>query len=439
MAPRDPLLSALKVCVLNLQSDGESVTDSSPHLVSCCELLELLLRKGLQQPLLSLVHRDYWHCFEQLPHQDTCGRLCALSLAVEQTKACKKLLSAQGRGRYLLRLALSRKTLPQSIRHLLHTPKILEWYSPAFSILRNEEFLEPFISLLLVLSHIEFNLDMENCSFLDESWLLPVCETYEVVPCREVGMVLSYLGGRVFLVDLIPGRQAHVDNFICRGDIMDEINGTSLRNSKHGQAGAVLSRLKGCPLSIRIVRWKARDGTVYRPLVKLLRTLRMENPWLQLGPVPCQQTAANDQRASQPSQCLIDGRIVYIVQFLGEANIGGYGSKDVLQHAIPQVLQKNLPSKEVLLDLQETHLICTESSSKLKLCEHHYPDISCVGRYCQPDYTVLAFCVVNTPGSPPNFSCVVLKAASFEMCKEIVCRIGELFFFCSITALKGKM
>lgn len=74
MAPKDPLLGSLKVCVLNLQSDGETVTDSKPHLASCCELLELVLRKGLQQPVLSLVHRDYWHCFEQLPHQDACGR-----------------------------------------------------------------------------------------------------------------------------------------------------------------------------------------------------------------------------------------------------------------------------------------------------------------------------------------------------------------------------
>nr|XP_057918085.1 uncharacterized protein si:ch211-250n8.1 isoform X2 [Doryrhamphus excisus] len=403
MSPKDPLLTALKVCVLNLQSDGETVTDSNPHLVSCCELLEMVLRKGLQQPLLNLVHRDYWQCFERLPHQDSCGRLCALSLAVEQTNACRKLLSAQGKGRYLLRLALSRKTLPQFIRHLLHTHRILEWYSPTFSILRNEEFLEPFISLLLVLSHMEFKLDM------------------------EVGMVFSYLGGRVFLLDLMPGRQAHVDNFICRGDVIDEINGTSLRNSKHGQAGVVLSRFKGHPLSIRIVRWKAQDGTVYRPLVKLLRTLRMENPWLQLGPVLCQQTAANDQRASAPSECLKEGRIVYIVQFLGTANIGGYGSKDVLQHAISQVLQKNLQSKEVLLDLQETHLTCTESSSQLKLCEHHYPEISCVGRYCQPDYTIMGFCVVDTPEPPPNFNCVVFKAGSFEACKDIVCRIATGF------------
>lgn len=49
-----------------------------------------------------------------------------MSLVVEQTRVCRKLLSAQGRGRYLLRLALARKALPQLITHLLHTPRVLE-------------------------------------------------------------------------------------------------------------------------------------------------------------------------------------------------------------------------------------------------------------------------------------------------------------------------
>ncbi|XP_069012286.1 uncharacterized protein [Embiotoca jacksoni] len=427
MAPKDPLLGTLKVCVLNLQSDGEMVTDSNPHLASCCELLELVLRKGLQQPVISLVHRDYWQCFEQLPHLDACGRLSALSLAVEQTRVCRKLLSAQGRGRYLLRLALSRKALPQFFTHLLHTARVLEWYSPT-SVLRNEEFVEPFMSLLLVLSHMEFKLDMENCSFLDESWLLPVCDMYEVVPCREVGMVLRYLSGRVFILDLTPGSQAHVDKFISPGDVIDEINGTSLRNSKSGQAGVVLSRLKGCPLSIRVVRWRAHDGTVYRPLIKLLRALRTENPTLQLGPAPSTQTASTDRRPP-PSQCLKEGRIVYIVRFLGKANIGMFGGKEVLQHAIPQVLQKNLPSKEVLLDLKETHLTCTDRNSKLEEFEHHYPEISCVGRFAQPDYTIFAFCVADSPETPQStgFCCAVLRAGTIKECEEIVCRIATGF------------
>ncbi|KAM4623631.1 uncharacterized protein ACJ7VT_004676 [Polymixia lowei] len=428
MAPKDPLLGTLKVCILNLQSDGEMVTDTNPHLASCCELLELILRKGLQQPVLSLVHRDYWQCFEQLPQQDTCGRLSAVSLAVEQTRPCRKLLTAQGRGRYLLRLALSRKVLQQFITHLLHTPRILEWYSPAISILRNEEFVEPFMSLLLVLSQMEFKLDMENCSFLDESWLLPVCEIYEAVPCREVGMVLRYLSGRVFVLDLLPGSLAQVDKFICPGDIIDEINGISLRSSRNGQAGMVLSRLKGCPLSIRVLRWRDLSGAVYRPLIKLLRALRAENPTLQLGPASAQQSA-NEHQQQSPSQCLKEGRIVYIVQFLGKVNIGMFGGKEVLQHAIPQVLQKNLPSKEVLLDMKETHLTCTEKKTKQELLQHHYPEISCVGRYGQPDYTIFAFCVADSPETPQTtgFCCVALRAGTEKECEEIVCRIATGF------------
>ncbi|XP_031699896.1 uncharacterized protein LOC116381693 isoform X2 [Anarrhichthys ocellatus] len=426
MAPKDPLLGTLKVCVLNLQSSGGTVSNTNPHLASCCELLELVLRKGLQQPVLSLVHRDYWQCFEQLTRQDACGRLSALSLVVEQTRVCKKLLSAQGRGRYLLRLALVRKALPQFITHLLHTPRVLEWYSPEVSILRNEQFMEPFMSLLLVLSHMDFKLDMENCSFLDESWLLPVCETYEVVPCREVGMVLRYLSGRVFVLDLMPGSQAHVDMFISPGDIIDEINGTSLRNSKNKQAGVVFSRLKGCPISIGVLRWRAQDGTVYRPLVKLLRALRTENPAMQLGPAPSQQSPPKDQRTS-PSQCPKERRIVYIVQFLGKANIGMRGGKEVLQLAITQVLQKNLPSKDVVLDMRETHLTCTDTNSKLELFEHHYPEISCVGRFGQLDYTIFAFCMANSPETPQStgFCCIAFRASSTKECEEIVYRIGE--------------
>uniref|UniRef100_A0A3B5KHA8 PDZ domain-containing protein n=1 Tax=Takifugu rubripes TaxID=31033 RepID=A0A3B5KHA8_TAKRU len=333
-----------------MQADGDAVTDSNPHLASCCQLLELLLRKGLQR-----------YC-----------RLSALSLAVEQTKACKKLISAQGRGRFLLRLALSRKILPQFITHLLHTPRVLESNS-------NCHLSEPFMSLLLVLSHKEFKLVMENCSFLDESWLLPVYETYDVVPCRDVGLVLRYLRGRVFVLDLTPGSQADFDKFICRGDVIDEINGTSLRNSKSGQAGVVLSQLKGCPLSLSVVRWKAQDGTVFRPLIKLLQLLRMENPDLQLGPTPPQHPSSKGQ-ISSPTQCLKEGR-------------------------------------QTILSFCEDLFV------------HHYPEISCVGRLNQPDYTIFAFCVADSPETPlsTGFCCVVLRARTIKECEEIVCRIATGF------------
>ncbi|KAL2101843.1 hypothetical protein ACEWY4_003604 [Coilia grayii] len=427
MPPKDPLLETLKVCILNLSQSGSPVTDSCPHLSSCCELLELILRKGLQQPVLSLVQRDYWHGLEQLLQSDCCERLGSVSLAVEQTTSCKKLLTVQGRGRYFLRLALQRRIMGSVVRHMLHTPKVLEFYSPTISILRNEEFLEPFMSLLMVLSEMEYKLHIENCSFLDESWLLPVCETYEAVPCRQLGMVLRYVNGRVFVLDLLQGSQAEVDRFVQLGDIIDEVNGTSLRNASNGQASVVLSRLKGQPISLRVLRCRDRDGAMYRPLVKPLRLLQQENPAICLGSTNPARPTGTTQRRQDQSQCLREGRIVYIVQFLGKANIGMYGGKEVLQYGIPFVLERSDSRKEVLLDLKETHLTCTEKSTKLEMFQHHYPEISCVGRFSRPDYRIFAFCVADSPDSPMStgFCCVVLQAASSHECEDIVSRIGE--------------
>ncbi|KGL86081.1 hypothetical protein N301_06329, partial [Charadrius vociferus] len=70
---------------------------------------------------------------------------------------------------------------------------------------------EPFLSLLLVVAEMDFSLDLQNCSFLDESWLLPVCITYQTVPCQVLGMALRYVDGRVFVTEVLPESQAEVD------------------------------------------------------------------------------------------------------------------------------------------------------------------------------------------------------------------------------------
>ncbi|GCB76771.1 hypothetical protein scyTo_0019193, partial [Scyliorhinus torazame] len=91
-----------------------------------CDILEVILRKGIRQPILGLRRRDYWHWMEQLPQLDPCGRLSQLSVALEKTITCKKVLTAQGRGRHYIRQALNQKTLAIIIQHLRHTPRLLE-------------------------------------------------------------------------------------------------------------------------------------------------------------------------------------------------------------------------------------------------------------------------------------------------------------------------
>ncbi|XP_051490870.1 uncharacterized protein LOC127391781 isoform X2 [Apus apus] len=403
MAGKEPLLSALKGGVLRLREDGGPCTDTSPHLASFCQLLETILRKGLRQPAWGFRRRDYWHWLEQLPTGDG-GRPSPLSISIQRAGRCREVRTAQGRGRLCLRLALQGK-----------------FYDPVSSVLGNEDLLEPFLSLLLVVTEMDFSLDLENCSFLDESWLLPVRITYETVPCRALGIVLRYVDGRVFVTEVLPESQAEVDEVVLAGDILDEINGCSLRNAYSGQAGDMLQKLKGQPLSFRLLRWRWHDGEVYEPLLPYLKVLKEKEPHFQLQQGPRHRAEGEPRR-------LQGGRLLYNLQYLGQTSIGKYGGKEVLDWAIPAVLEKHSAAREVLFDVKEAEVLVQEKASSKLLCRYPYPTISCVG--CRVDRrNVFAFCVATSPENPggSTFDCLVFASSSEQECEEIIRRIAAGF------------
>ncbi|KAM6377272.1 uncharacterized protein J5M81_012150 isoform 1-T1 [Pluvialis apricaria] len=420
MAGKEPLLSALKGGVLRLREGGGPCTDASPHLTSLCQLLESILRKGLRQPVWGFGKRDYWHWLEQLPTEDG-GRPTPLAISIQKAGSCEKARTAQGRGRYFLRLALQGKVLAAAVRQLAQTPRLLEFYDPASSILGNEDLLEPFLSLLLVVTEMDFSLDLQNCSFLDESWLLPVCITYETVPCRVLGMVLRYVDGRVFVTEVLPESQAEVDEVVLAGDILDEINGCSLRNAYSGQAGAVLQKLKGQPLSFCLLRWRWHDGEVYEPLLPYLKVLKEKEPHFQLQRSPRRRGEGEPRR-------LQGGRLLYNLRYLGRTSVGKYGGKEVLDWAIPAVLEGHWAAREVLFDVMEAEVLVQEKSSSKVLCRYPYPTISCVGR-CMDSSNLFAFCVAASPESPDGstFDCLVFASSSEQECEEIIKRIAAGF------------
>ncbi|XP_039183899.1 uncharacterized protein LOC120301151 isoform X4 [Crotalus tigris] len=311
MSGKEPLLGALKVCILNFQESNSPYTDSCPHLQSFCEILEMILRKGLKQPVLGFKRKDYWHWLEQLPQQETHHSRTLLSMMIEKTSSCEKVLTAQGRGRYFLRLALNGKLLAVAVQQLIRTPRLLECYDPITSILSNEEFSEPFFSMMLVVTEMNFSLDLQNSSFLDESWQLPVCQTYETVPCRELGMVL---------------------------------------------------------------------------------------------------------------------RLLYNLRYIGQANVGKYGGKEILDVGIPMVLDKCLPQQEILFDVKETEVIVQHKTTSKVLFRYSYTDISCVGRRLDSN-NFFAFCSLASPDSPEDstFDCLVFESNSEEESEEIIKRIAAGF------------
>ncbi|XP_075026240.1 uncharacterized protein LOC142091204 [Calonectris borealis] len=133
MAGKEPLLGALKGGVLRLREGAGPCTDASPHLASLCQLLESILRKGLRQPAWGFRRRDYWHWLEQLPTGDG-GRPTPLSISIQKAGGCEKARTAQGRGRYFLRLALQGKVLAAAVRQLARTPWLLEVQHTARSL-----------------------------------------------------------------------------------------------------------------------------------------------------------------------------------------------------------------------------------------------------------------------------------------------------------------
>ncbi|XP_055580165.1 uncharacterized protein LOC114018107 isoform X3 [Falco cherrug] len=421
MARKEPLLSALKGGVLRLREGGGPCTDTSPHLASLCQLLESILRKGLQQPAWGFRRRDYWHWLEQLPTGTSGGRPTPLSASIQQVGSCQGVRTAQGRGRHFLRLALQRKVLAAAVQQLAQTPRLLEFYDPVSSILGNEDLLEPFLSLLLVMTEMDFSLDLQNCSFLDESWLLPVCITYETVPCLALGMVLRYVDGRVFVTEVLPESQAEVDEVVLAGDILDEINGCSLRNAYNGQAGAMLQKLKGQPLSFRLLRWRWHDGEVYEPLLPYLKVLKEKEPQFQLQRGP-------RHRSEGEPWGLHGGRLLYNLRYLGQTSVGKCGGKEVLDRAISAVLERHAAAREVLFDVKEAEVLIREKPSSKLLCRYPYPTISCVGR-CMDSSNVFAFCVAASPESPDRstFDCLVFASSSEQECEEIIRRIAAGF------------
>lgn len=60
-------------------------------------------------------------------------------------------------------------------------------------------------------------------------------EHYRMAAYNSYLVLFRYLEGRVFVVEVLPDSQTEVDEIVLAGDIIDEINGVSLRHAYNGQ------------------------------------------------------------------------------------------------------------------------------------------------------------------------------------------------------------
>lgn len=102
----------------------------------------------------------------------------------------------------------------------------------------------------------------------------------------------------------------------------------------------MLQKLKGQPLSLRVLRWQGHNGEVYEPLLPYLEAVKEKEPHFQLqcGPRRCDK---GEKRRVQ------GGRLLYNLQYLGRIGVGMFGGKEVLQKAIPAVLESHVAPRPI--------------------------------------------------------------------------------------------
>jgi hypothetical protein len=133
-------------------------------------------------------------------------------MLVKAVKDCRKVTTAQGRGRLFLRLSLQRKTFSIPVELLAHNPVLsASCYDPTNSIIGDEILREIFLSLLYEVTCIRFRLSTRCMAFLDESWHIPVYKELELVPCTDLGIEVHHMNGRVVVTSLDEASVASED------------------------------------------------------------------------------------------------------------------------------------------------------------------------------------------------------------------------------------
>uniref|UniRef100_A0A8D0GUV0 Uncharacterized protein n=1 Tax=Sphenodon punctatus TaxID=8508 RepID=A0A8D0GUV0_SPHPU len=74
---------------------------------------------------------------------------------------------------------------------------------------------------------------------------------------------------------------------------------------------------------------------MYKPLLPYLKILQEKVPSFELQ-------HEHRHREQNKERCLQGGRLLYNLCYLGQANVGKYGGKEMLDHGISMVLEQHL-------------------------------------------------------------------------------------------------
>ncbi|XP_071504841.1 uncharacterized protein [Diadema antillarum] len=425
MSVKDPLLTDLKGILLKLQAVTRPVDDTNLETLQLFTTIEDIFKKGLKNTsnVFGLSKKDYWNWIDVIEQHFTVGKPSPkLSLMLEAIRKCKKVKTNLGRGRLFIRLALNYNLLGTPIEVITRNSELLNvWYNNSESIIGNELLGESLSSLVFVANQINFDFNIKNASFLDETWVMPIYRQFELVPSESLGVVVRHIWDRIIVAEVKPGSVAADEDRIEPGDVFDELYGESLYATVRGKIPSLLRDHAGWPISLAIIKCHLPSGKVFPPLISRFKKMKSEYPNFV---APEDQSIGADWSGSiqgiqdvgemEPPMESLSGSSFHRVQYIGRLSTGTNGGTEVIEDGVKQVLndEGNI-RRNMILELGETLVMVYDlDETKAMLMKHSYPEISSCGR--RMDHVkCFAFVVGDTTCSiSKSFQCHVFEAQS---------------------------
>ncbi|XP_040563920.1 uncharacterized protein [Lepeophtheirus salmonis] len=283
--------------------------------------------------------------------------------------------------------------------------------------------------------HLSFDLDLQNTSFLDQTWFMPYYIIYELVPCRDLGLLIHVVKGRSIVVEVHKGSVAGEDGKVEVGDVIESVNGIpTIDLSSYEVATLIKKQSNGGrrPHVIGVIKGRADyKGTIYSPLIPLweetgLKTSEVVSKWIE----------GNDLYSDDEEFGLLNGSCNHLsgfkIEYLGSVKVGSTGDTSILDSAIDRVQSQELKNENrathpVKLVLGELGLRMYCEKTGTCVLNYNYPEVSSCGQgQRSPEY--LAFCTGNTFCSQASeFLCHIFYSTNLEKNMEFVSRMASGF------------
>ncbi|XP_049853426.1 uncharacterized protein LOC126334821 isoform X3 [Schistocerca gregaria] len=456
MSINDPLLKELKSfasCLL--RNGGKSVTDNNETLYPFCMCVETVLQRGLSYihgPFGLIKTPQSWTWLEQIAQRYP-GAPYSYVSSVNEVRNSKKVTTPVGKLRLLIRVCLVRKCLHVPVELIVRHHAAAGVYTSG-SILSDEIRGEILLSTLMPCSLLNFNLDLDNSSFLDHTWVLPSCITTEFVPCKALGLTLNFVGGRALIMHVKEGSVSAENGLIKTGDILDELNGVHVTNSTRKKLASIMKKSIAKPITVRIIKaFLHEPDIIYPPILTLLLQAHLDPNELvrlhkenALGQSLTKQVSQDAPRKELVSNSHGKPSVMSTcdktspgipVMYVGAIETGSKGDVKQIMPAIARILkERDCIKKLVVIEILEIGIRVLDEASGIVLQNPSYMEISSCGLTVHfPNY----FAYISGEKScstAKSFTCHIFYSTNEEQVQTIL-RCIETFLLIVVDPKKN--